>query len=146
MYIDSRSNHPPAIIQQLPKSIRRISILSLMNRHFPQWQIRMKQPLRTVTKKPSLTNAAVSSTPTPDNRTPLKKRKGKRQIKWFNPPLSKNVRSNIGRDFFKIIDKHFPKSNKLHKLFNRNTVKVSYSCTENMKKSFRNTTSVLLTE
>ena len=31
-----------------------------------------------------------------------------------------------------MIDQHFPKSNKLHAIFNRNTVKVSYSCTQNM--------------
>ena len=30
------------------------------------------------------------------------------------------------------MDHHFPKSNKLHKIFNRNTVKVSYSCTDNI--------------
>ena len=27
---------------------------------------------------------------------------------------------------------HFPKSNKLRKIFNRNTVKVSYCCTKNL--------------
>ena len=42
------------------------------------------------------------------------------------------VRSNIGRDFLKLIDKHFPKTNELHKIFNHNTVKVSYSCMENV--------------
>ena len=31
-----------------------------------------------------------------------------------------------------LLDIHFPKSNKLHKIFNRNTVKVSYCCTENL--------------
>ena len=31
-----------------------------------------------------------------------------------------------------MINKHFPRSNKLNKIFNRNTVKVSYSCTENV--------------
>ena len=45
---------------------------------------------------------------------------------------SKSVQTNIERTFLNLIDKHFPKSNNLHKIFNRNTVKVSYSCTENM--------------
>ena len=31
-----------------------------------------------------------------------------------------------------LIEKHFPRSRKLHKIFNKNTVKVSYSCTQNM--------------
>ncbi len=32
-----------------------------------------------------------------------------------------------------VIDKHFPPNHKLHKIFNRNTVKVSYSCMNNVK-------------
>ena len=31
-----------------------------------------------------------------------------------------------------MLDIHFPKSNKLHKIFNRHTVKVSYCCTNNL--------------
>ena len=30
-------------------------------------------------------------------------------------------------------EKNFPKTNSLSKIFNRNTVKISYSCTRNMK-------------
>ena len=33
----------------------------------------------------------------------------------------------------KLIDKNFPVNNPLHKLLNRKTVKLSYSCTPNMK-------------
>ena len=32
-----------------------------------------------------------------------------------------------------LIDKHFPKSNPLHKILNRNTLKLSYSCMNNVK-------------
>ena len=45
---------------------------------------------------------------------------------------SQNVWTNIAKSFLCLIDKHFPKSNKLHKIFNRNNLKVSYSCTTNM--------------
>ena len=34
--------------------------------------------------------------------------------------------------FSQLIDTHFPSTNKLHKIFNRNTAKVSHSCTENI--------------
>ena len=57
----------------------------------------------------------------------------KRNIIWFNPPFNKNVVSNVGKNFLKLIDKHFPKHHKLRKIFNRNTIKVSYSCTKNIK-------------
>ena len=53
----------------------------------------------------------------------------------FRPPYSKSVRSNIALDFLKLIDKHFPKTNPLHKTFIRNTIKVSNSCLENVKRS-----------
>ena len=54
-------------------------------------------------------------------------------IIWFDQPFSKNIRTNIGHDFLSLIDKHFPLYHKLHKIFNRNTVKVSYSCMNNIK-------------
>ncbi|GFR91151.1 hypothetical protein ElyMa_004321200 [Elysia marginata] len=43
-----------------------------------------------------------------------------------------------------MIDQHFPKTNKLHKIFNRNTVKVSYSCTHNVNQTIRNHNKKLL--
>ena len=43
--------------------------------------------------------------------------------------------TNIGKKFLALIDKHFGKEreDKLHKLFNRHTVKLSYSCTPNIE-------------
>ena len=64
------------------------------------------------------------------NNTSKKQRKHK--IIWFNPPFSLNVKTNIGRKFLKLLKQHFPKSNRLHKIFNKNMVKVSYSCMINM--------------
>ena len=39
----------------------------------------------------------------------------------------------LAKTFFRLLDKHIPKPNTLYKVFNRNTVKVSSSCTENVK-------------
>ena len=55
-----------------------------------------------------------------------------RNIIWFNPPLSRNVTTNVAKRFLNLLDILFPKSNKFHKIFNRNTVKVSHCCTENL--------------
>ena len=60
------------------------------------------------------------------------KRKRKRNIIWFNPPYSKNVKTNIGKTFLQLLSKHFPKDHHMHKIFNRNTVKISYSCMRNI--------------
>jgi len=56
------------------------------------------------------------------------KRKRQRNIIWFNPPFSKNVQTNIGREFLNLIKKCFPPNHKLRKLFNINNLKLSYSC------------------
>ena len=57
----------------------------------------------------------------------------RRKIIWFNPPYSKNVSTKAGNQFLKLINKHFPQHHKFYKLFNKNNVKVSYSCMPNMK-------------
>ena len=50
----------------------------------------------------------------------------------MNPPFSRNVSTNVAKRFLNLLDTHFPKLNKLHKLFNGNTVKLRYCCTENL--------------
>ena len=60
------------------------------------------------------------------------RRRRKRNIIWFNPPFSKTVTSSIGKKFLSLLDKHFPRSHKFYKIFNRNTVKVSYGCMPNI--------------
>ena len=56
-----------------------------------------------------------------------------RNIIWFNPPYSMNVQTNIGREFLNLVSKHFPKKHRYNKIFKKNTVKVSYSCTDNLQ-------------
>ena len=70
-------------------------------------------------------------TPTPDASRKSKNRQ--RNVLWYNPPYSQNVETKIGKCFLKLIDQHFPKSNPLHKIFNRNTLKLSYSRMTNVK-------------
>ena len=38
-------------------------------------------------------------------------------ITYFNPPFSENVKTNIGKEFLKLVSKHFPPDHKLHPLF-----------------------------
>ena len=65
-----------------------------------------------------------------------------------HPPFSKSVATNVAKRFICLVDKHFKKPSKLSKIFNRNTLKVSYSCmpsvaaiiTSHNKKIIGNTT------
>ena len=61
-----------------------------------------------------------------------------RKITWFNPPFSMNVATNIGKNFFSLLNECFPKTSKLHKIINKNTIKLSYSCMANMKQKIDN--------
>jgi hypothetical protein len=53
---------------------------------------------------------------------------------WFNPPYTQhaNVLTNVGGAVLELVDKHFPPGNTLRKIFNRNAIKISYSCMNNM--------------
>ena len=70
----------------------------------------------------------------------------KRNIFWFNPLFSKSVSTKIGHYFLNLLDKHFPKNHKFHNIFNRNNVKVSYSCTKNIKSIITNHNKTILDE
>ena len=54
------------------------------------------------------------------------------------PPYCAALKTNIGEQFLRLLDKHFPVNNPLHKLFNRKTVKLNYSCAQNFKTIIQN--------
>ena len=132
LYIDSNSNHPPTIIKHLPAAIgRRIPDISsskeLFNQAKPHYKSALKQGghdeklMFTERKKPA-THTAQNS-----------RKNRQRNIVWFNPPYSMNIQTNIGREFLILVDKHFPKNHPYNKIFNKNNIKVSYSCTDNLQ-------------
>ena len=53
-------------------------------------------------------------------------KKQKCSITWFNTPYNKSLKKNIGKCFFRLLNKHFPPGHKLCKTFNKNTLKISY--------------------
>ena len=44
-----------------------------------------------------------------------------------------NVQTNIGKGFLNLVSKHFPKYLRYSKIFNKNNIKVSYSCMDNLQ-------------
>ena len=60
----------------------------------------------------------------------ITKRKRQRNILWLNPPYSEGVKKKF---FLQLIEKHFPKEHKFHKIFNKITLKLRYSCLPNIK-------------
>jgi hypothetical protein len=100
--------------------------------HFSHRTNKHLRNLRLFTRKPLHSNFDHEFTYTQDT-SQRTRRNRQRNIIWFNPPFSKSVNGNIGREFLSLIDKHFPLQHKLHKIFNRNTLKISYSCTNYVK-------------
>ena len=126
LYANTSSNHPPQIIKQLPTSIsNRLSNNSSNKQVFDMSKDEYEKALRENGYK----NVGLIYTSKKDIK---QKRIRSRNIIWFNSPFNKNVYTNVAKRFLNLIDQHFPKSNKLHAIFNRNTVNVSYSCTQNM--------------
>ena len=60
------------------------------------------------------------------------KGKHQRNITWFRPDFNRAVTTNTVYRFLKL-DQSFLYSNKINKIFNRSTVKVSYCCTQNIE-------------
>ena len=67
----------------------------------------------------------------PNIQNPKKKCR-KREVLWFNPPFSLNVKTHIGKEFLSLLDKSFPMGHQFRKIFNRSTVKIGYKCMPNM--------------
>ena len=86
----------------------------------------------------------LSYRPTKQQRNPMK---GRSRNVWFNPPFRQHVRTNIGKEFLRLVDKHFGNpSHKLQKICSRNTLKISYSCMPNMKSIISNHNKRILEE
>ena len=127
LYVHCKSNHPPNIIRNIPEGInKRLSEISsdedASNEAAPSYQEALRK-----------SGYAFELKFNPAPQKPPDQHRRRRNITWFNPPFYKNVQTNIGRAFINLIDKCFPTGHKLRKVFNRNTVKLSYSCTPSMK-------------
>ena len=58
-----------------------------------------------------------------DKKDIKQKRDHSRNIIRFNPPFNKNISTNVAKQFLSFLDQHFPKSNKLHAIVDRNHCK-----------------------
>ena len=129
VYINQHSNHPKAIKRELPKMIeKRISNLISSEQMFKNEVGPYQDAINNAGYK-----AKLEYTKTNNAQNEIsKKSKRTRKVVWFNPPFSDTVSTNVAEKFLKLIDKHFKHTN-LHRLFNRSSVKVSYSCLPNIQ-------------
>ena len=120
-YVHRESNHPPITTKNITAGInRRLSSLSLDKASFDQ------------ATPPPILKSTRHYKPT---ATAKRRNRQHNNILWYNPPFSKNVNTNTN---IGLVEKHFPKENKHRKIFNRNTIKISYSCMNNTKQIIDN--------
>ena len=128
-YVHCQSNHPPSVLKNIGPAVnKRLSTLSASGDLFNQ-----AKPLYQDALKRSKFNHDLKFEEEVVNEGQRNKRRRKRQIIWWNPPFSMNVKTNIGARFLALIDKCFPKDGPLGKAFNRSNLKLSYATCPNMK-------------
>ena len=116
LYVHKQSNHQPNIIKNIPESInRRLSNISSNEKIFKK----AIPPYQDALKK-NRYDYKLEYKPTINQNNKLKNNR-KRNITWFDPPYSKHVASNIGKQFLNLIDTCFQPTNKLHKILNRHS-------------------------
>ena len=143
IYINTGSNHPPHILKEIPNMIeKRISMLSSNEEIFKS----SIGPFREALIKSGYQVQEGSINELKYKPTKKKRKRKSRPTIWFNPPFSLSVKTNLGARFLYLITKHFPKGHKLRSLFNRNTVKLSYSTTRNMASHYSNHNRKLLSK
>ena len=110
-YIHIQSDHPPSITKQRPGSLGKQHLASCGY----NWKTNLSTARRKYWKYKN----------TGKNR--------KHNIIWLNQTYSKLLKTNISKYFLRLFNKHFPPGHKLYKIFNKNTLKLSYSSMPNLK-------------
>ena len=128
LYVHSESNHPPSITKNIPIAVnKRLNELSSNKEAFDEASPEYQRALEKSGYKYQLKYETANSQTRP-------KRPRRRNITWYNPPFSKNVATNVGRKFRNIVNKCSQSGHPLKKIFNKNTLKISYSCMPNLER------------
>ena len=127
LYVSAYSNHPPQILKNLPAGIEKRLSNNSANQEIFNAAI---QPFQSELERCGYSYKLEYKPKTEPNKK--RRKRNKRKVTWFNPPFSLNIATNVGKEFLKLIDKHFPPGHPLHSVINRQTVKVGYRCLPNM--------------
>ena len=130
LYVHKDSNHPDTVKRGIPRSVnKRLNTISSTKESFDRAKGEYQKALQESGYNFKLEFEQQNNPPNARN----KEKKKRRDIIWFNPPFNQMVKTNLGKKFLALLDYHFPPNHKLRKCLNRNCVKLSYSCTSNMR-------------
>ena len=122
------------MIKHLPLSIaNRLSSISCDAEAFNDAKPEYESALSSSGFNDMLEYTPPANEPTNTHVAPGPERKKRsRNIIWCNPPFNLSLKTKFAREVLKLIDTHFHRRHRYRRIFNRNTIKVSYSCTKNM--------------
>ena len=104
LHVNTFSNHPRQIIKQIPTSTaERLSKNPSSVEIFNSTEVECENALE---------NSGYHS-------IKLNRKIRNRKIIWFNPQYRQNVITNVEKHVLNLLDVHFPKSIKLHKIFKK---------------------------
>ena len=119
-YVHTSSNHPPSIIKNIAAARnKRLSAISYDEESFNSAVEVYQGPL-----KDSGYTHTLKYTKGDDK---AQKRRRRRNITWYNPPYNIATSTKVAKRFLNIVTSAFGSNHPLRKIFNRNTIKVSYS-------------------
>ena len=121
------SNHPIQVFKHVPKGIEHRLLNNSSNKEIFE---RSKQEYEEALKNDGY--RMILEYRDREESNTQKRRNRPRKILWFNPPYNMEVVNNVGKEFFKLLKRNFPRWNPLYKIFNKNCVKLSYSCMPNI--------------
>ena len=122
IYVHAGSNHPPLVLKNIPKGInRRLSMISATKEIFDA-----AAPVYQSALEKSGYSYKLKYEDIEDQNADMEKSKRSKNHKrvpiWFNPPYSQGVKTNVGRKFLQLLDKHFPPGSLLYPIFYRSKV------------------------
>ena len=125
-YVHKMSNHPPAVLKNIPKNINdRLCKLSSNEEIFQNAIPPYQEALDRAGYSYKLRFYQTNNNSNKNNRTRT------RNCVYWNPPFTKNVKTNLIAEFLKIV-RSFPQHNVLKPMINTNKIKASYRTVPNM--------------
>ena len=129
MYISNQSNHPKVIRKTINTMVNhRLSELSSSKDIFELNKILYNNALSQ--RGYEALKGYIKSTKPKNNNN---KKNRTKKITFFNPQFDNSVKTKVGKEFLKLVNLHFHRNNELRKIFNKGTIKLSYSCMPNIK-------------
>lgn len=129
-YVHSQSDHWNTVLKHIPLHIEnRLNSLSSTEPNFAS----VKDAYQNALKQAGYNHVLRWHEKDVHQSINQTKRKRKKTICYFNPPFSRIIKTNLGKEYIRLVKKWFMSNPSMKSEFNTSTMKVSYSACSKMK-------------